>query len=751
MTIEELLRFFDIRAPKVQKLEGYNSTNYKITHTKEIHYVLKHYADPAELPILKEEIDFVNRIKGGLAFQLSETIERNGKSIHHHSDGTYSRLLTYIEGQLLSEVNHSPSLLYDFGKSAALLDVALKDIRAPIISSQKMIWDVQHAMLNQKKIQFIKEPNKRKLVNYFFDQFEHFALPKLQGLRQQIIHNDLNDRNVLCHDDKVVGFIDFGDASDSQLINELAIALTFVMMDNKLALAAACEVISGYCSILQLNEDEVSLLPYLIPVRLCISVCNSAKAKSEATDTEYILISEQGAWYLLGRWIAWNPILIRDSFLRASGFQGTDTSSVKQKMAKSRELHFCAAQGLSYSTPIYMSGAAFQYMYDMDGNAYLDAYNNIPHVGHSHPRISQSVSKQIRKLNTNSRYHNESLHSYAEKLLNRLPDHLNKMFFVNSGTEANALAQRLAKVYTGNGHQIVMDMGYHGHTSELIEISAYKYNGPGGHGKQDHICELPLPKLYKGKFNSSADYLAEAKKIIDLEVQKGAKFSSFITESICGCGGQVPLAKGYLKELVPYLQEKGIVCISDEVQIGFGRLGRWFWGFEMQEFIPDIVVLGKPMGNGFPIGAVLTTQAICDSFENGMDFFSSFGGNPLVTESAHAVLEVLEEEKLQHHAMTIGDQLKFLLNELKCNYPIIGDVRGEGLFLGIEFTNVDGTPGREVCNHVKNKLKENYILTGTDGKFGETLKIKPPLCFSKDNADYLVDNLEKVLRSYTNR
>ncbi len=743
--INKLLQPYSLKTKKAKKLEGYISTNYKITDQNENHYVLKYYSDVSELPVIQEEIELVNKIKEKLPFQLSETLIRNAKSIHHYEDGSYSRLLTYIEGELLGDVEHTPSLLHNFGRATAQLDKALLHINAPNILSQQLHWDIQYALLNSNRIKFIKEPYRRKLVDYFLDQFEHFALPKLQTLRQQIIHNDLNDWNVLCRGDEITGFIDFGDVAHSALINESATALAYVMMNKDDPFVDAAHVIKGYVSVLPLTETELSLLHYLIPARLCTSVCHSAEAKSQATDTEYIMISEKGAWDLLEKWITWNPIQVKSSFLRAGGFQPTDNSREKNQLSDNRKAHFSKALNLSYNVPIFMSSAAFQYMYDIHGNAYLDAYNNIPLVGHSHPNVSRAVSRQIRNLNTNTRYHNEPLYRYAEKLLNRLPDYLNKVFFVNSGSEANELAQRLAQAHSGNESQIVLEMGYHGHSSNLIDLSSYKYDGPGGRGKQDHICELALPKLYNGKHKTANEYLAEAKEQIENEIARGKTFGAFIAEPISGCGGQVPIAKGYLKGIAPWLTEKNILYISDEVQVGFGRLGRWFWGFEMQNVRPDIVVLGKPMGNGFPVGAVVTTQAISESFENGMEFFSSFGGNPLATEAAHAVLHILEEEGLQQCARNTGDYLKSLLTELQNDFPIIGDIRGEGLFLGIEFTHPDGSPGTSVCKHVKNKLKENYILTGSDGRYGETLKIKPPLCFSKENADHFIEKMANIL------
>jgi 4-aminobutyrate aminotransferase-like enzyme/Ser/Thr protein kinase RdoA (MazF antagonist) len=743
--VQELLAPFGISANSIQKLEGYESTNYKITDDQGEAFVLKHYSDNSQRKVIEEEIEFISLVKKNLSYEISYTIPHNGRYIQDYNDGSYSRLLPFIEGEFLGEANITATLSYDFGKAMAQMVLELEKFKPIHFERKQSEWDLQFAIKNKPLIDCIESPEQRKLAHYFLDQFEQFTYSKLLSLPRQLIHNDFNEWNVLCKDERICGVIDFGDATVAPYICELAIGLAYIMQKQKLPLAIACEVIRGFTSLRSMSTSEIEILPSLITARLCTSVCASAKAKKESFDTDYILISEQGGWDLLEKWIGWNPKLIINQFLKAAGHSIKEDKSYTS-VEKKRNKHFISALSLSYKNPIYMSSAAFQYMYDSSGNAYLDAYNNIPLVGHSHPKVSEAASRQIRLLNTNTRYHNDSLYEYAERILELFPDNLNKVFFVNSGTEANDLAQRLANNFTNRNDRIVVEMGYHGHTSELINLSPYKYNGKGGLGKKEHICELPLPKQYKGKYDDVNDYLTEAKEMIQKNMSEGRSYSSFLLEPISGCGGQVPLMTGYLEALVPWLQRKGMLVISDEVQIGFGRLGRWFWGHEMQNFLPDIVVMGKPMGNGFPIAAVVTTQEIADRFDNGMEFFSSFGGNPVATEVGLSVLNVLEEEGLQARALDTGDYLMNQIKQLQNVHSVIGDVRGEGLFVGIEFTNADGTPGSEVCNALKNRLKDRFILTGSDGKYDEVIKMKPPLCFNRNNVDRVVSELDNVLR-----
>ena len=335
----------------------------------------------------------------------------------------------------------------------------------------------------------------------------------------------------------------------------------------------------------------------------------------------------------------------------------------------------------------------------------------------------------------------------------KFPPSLNKIFFVNSGSAASDLAVRLATTHTAHQQIMVMEHGYHGHTQSGHDISHYKFSNPKGQGQQDHIIKVPIPDTFRGKYKADDPQAGRnyAQEAIGLLNKSDTPVAALISEPIVGCGGQVPLASGYLQQLYPAIRKQGGVCISDEVQVGFGRLGEVFWGFEAHGVVPDIVVLGKSMGNGHPIGAVVTTDEIAGSFDNGVEFFSSFGGNPVSCAIGLAVLEVLEEEGLAENAAVVGNYFSQLLRELMPDYPVIGDVRGSGLFLGVEFVHPeDQQPDTALAQLIKTELKNNFILTGTDGPFNNVLKSKPPLCFSKDNAEQVVASLEKILSHYNN-
>jgi 4-aminobutyrate aminotransferase-like enzyme len=366
-----------------------------------------------------------------------------------------------------------------------------------------------------------------------------------------------------------------------------------------------------------------------------------------------------------------------------------------------------------------------QYLFDDEGRRYLDAYNNVAHVGHCHPRVVAAALEQMRTLNTNTRYLHDLIVRYAEQLTATLPEPLRVCYFVNSGSEANELALRLARAHTKARDLIVLEHAYHGNTTTLIDISPYKHDGPGGSGPPAWVHKAPLNDSQKVN-----DAVARLKT-------EGKKLCGFIAESMPSVAGQIVLPTDYLKESYEAVRGAGGVCIADEVQTGYGRIGTHFWAFEHYSVIPDIVALGKPIGNGHPIGAVITTPEIAESFDNGMEFFSTFGGNTVSCAIGLAVLQAVQEEKLQQHALTVGDHLLAGLRELQRSHEMIADVRGSGLFIGVELVK-DGKPATREADDIVNHLRDEGILLGTDGPNHNVIKLRPPMPFSHADADLLL-------------
>ncbi len=407
---------------------------------------------------------------------------------------------------------------------------------------------------------------------------------------------------------------------------------------------------------------------------------------------------------------------------------------------------------LAYREPVRVVRGWKQYLYDDEGRRYLDAYNNVPHVGHCHPRVVEAGAAQMRVLNTNTRYLNDLLAEYAERLGATLPGDLKVCYFVSSASEANELAIRMARAYTGARDTIVLDAGYHGNTTTLIDLSPYKHAGPGGTGAPDWVHVAPVADDYRGEFkrgdpSAGARYAGTVAAIVDDVRSRGRRVAAFLAETCPSVGGQIIFPPGYLSNVYEHVRNGGGVCIADEVQTGLGRMGTSFWAFEDQGVVPDVVVMGKPLGNGHPIAAVVTTRAIADAFDNGMEYFATFGGNTVSCAIGLAVLDVVRDEQLQAHARRVGEHMLRGFRELATRHAIIGDVRGSGLFFGVELVRNRDTlePAGAEAAFVANRMREAGVLLGTDGPYHNVVKVRPPMPFTTSDGDVLIEELDDVL------
>ncbi|HEX9564327.1 MAG TPA: aminotransferase class III-fold pyridoxal phosphate-dependent enzyme [Gemmatimonadaceae bacterium] len=411
---------------------------------------------------------------------------------------------------------------------------------------------------------------------------------------------------------------------------------------------------------------------------------------------------------------------------------------------------------VSYRRPLHLVRGVLQHLIDSDGRRYLDAVNNVAHVGHSHPDVVQAGQRQMAVLNTNTRYLHEALVDYAERLSSTLPEPLRVCYFVNSGSEANELAIRMARAYTAERDLIVLQSGYHGNTTTLVDASSYKFDGPGGAGAPHWVITVPIPDTYRGPFRrddlrAGLKYGQAVREAVGSLRQAGRRPAAFLCESILSCAGQVMLPHGYLAEAYRHVRASGGLCIADEVQVGLGRVGSHWWAFQAQGVVPDIVTMGKPLGNGHPLGAVVTTPDVAARFANGMEYFNTFGGNPVSCVIGRTVLDVIERENLRERARLTGGYLMQRLTELATQHVLVGDVRGAGLFIGVELVTGrdERTPAGWQAAYLANRMRELGVLMSTDGPHHNVLKIKPPLCFDERDADVLVDTMERVLRETT--
>jgi 4-aminobutyrate aminotransferase-like enzyme/Ser/Thr protein kinase RdoA (MazF antagonist) len=681
-----------------------------------------------------------------------------------------ARLFTWIPGVPLAEAGPaSPALLEDLGARLAELDAALDGFDHPA-AHREFYWDLARAFdIVGESAALVADDVMRSLVTELSARIRARDGERLARLRRAVVHNDPNDYNVLvslppeggnyktssanlplkdgssehpvvsAFRRNVTGILDFGDIVYSYAVADLAIAIAYAVLDTPDPLDASVSIVRGYARSRPLDDDEVAAIFGLVLLRLCASVCIAARQQRQRPDDPYLSISQAPIARTLPRLAAIGLDEAEAAFRRARGRTPAETLAARRRVIGSNV-------SVAYREPVKIVRGWMQYLYDESGRRYLDAYNNVPHVGHSHPRVVKAATEQMLLLNTNTRYLHDKLAMFAERLVATLPPPLGICYFVNSGSEANELALRLARAHTRRRNVIVLDAAYHGNTTTLVDISPYKFNGPGGEGAPPWVHVLPLPDTYRGKYRRDDPRAGE-------KYAEFARFApnpgAFIAESAPSVGGQIVLPDRYLASVYAIVRAAGGVCIADEVQTAYGRMGTHFYAFEAQRVVPDIVVLGKPIGNGYPLGAVVTTPEIAASFDNGMEFFSTFGGSTVSCAVGLATLDVVQEERLQAHARAVGDVLLRRLREAVGRHPLVGDIRGSGLFLGVELVKDRETlaPAGDEASAAVNRMRHRGILLGTDGPFHNVLKIRPPMPFNEEDAEQLVGALVDVVDS----
>jgi 4-aminobutyrate aminotransferase-like enzyme/Ser/Thr protein kinase RdoA (MazF antagonist) len=664
------------------------------------------------------------------------------------ADGHAVRLFTWLDGQVLAETRpRDERLLASLGDLLGRLDQALEDFSHSAMK-RRLHWDIRQANLARQHLPLLP-PRRRALVEEYFAAWESVAW---ESLRHSVIHGDANDHNVLVRDGQAVAILDLGDSVYTATVCDLAIAVAYAMLDQPDPLAVAATIVGAYHLRYPLTDAEIAAVFPLAMTRLAMSVCYSAFNARAAADDAYQQVSAAGAWRLLERMQPVSAADVAARLRRACGTPGNDGKNGKNgkdetdDLLQRRRAHLGPSLSISYREPLHIVRGWRQFLYDPAWRAYLDCVNNVAHVGHCHPRVVQAIAAQSALLNTNTRYLHELLAEYCERLTATLPDPLRVVYLVCSGSEANELALRLARAHTRHRDVIVLDAAYHGNTNALVDLSPYKYDGPGGQGRPAWVHQARMPDTYRGP-HRGADAGARYAEYVGAAVRQADSVAAFFAESALGCGGQIILPPGYLAACYSEVRAVGGVCVADEVQTGFGRAGTHFWMFETQGVIPDIVTLGKPIGNGHPMGAVITTPEIAASFANGMEYFNTFGGNPVSCAVGLAVLDVIRDEALQRNASDVGAHLQARLHELAGRHRGIGDVRGCGLFVGIEMVRDHETrsPDAELASSVVDRMKDLGVLLSTDGPDHNVIKIKPPLCFTQEDADTVVNELDNVL------
>lgn len=762
LEVKELLQhYYAIDVAAIEKIEGYEDQNFLFQDQTGRKFIAKLTVDVNHPAFLEAQLNVMEHLhhkdKQIGVQEVIANVDGNGLStIQINGQMVYLRVLSFLDGTFMHELDELPvTVLESLGVLLATMDLYLSDFSHPA-AYRFTAWDLAQVLNCRSDLQYIKDHEKRTMVDYFLLQYEMEVVPLRHQLRKAVIHNDANDYNVLIKEGKVSGIIDFGDMVESELINNVAIACTYAMFKSNRPLERAVTLVKSYHQVYPLTEMELAVLYDLIAARLCMSVVTSAKKRSESNNAHHF-ISENDAWVLLYQWIKINPLLAQDQFNKCCGYPtvlGQEDADAALK--KERKARVGANLSISYQKNLKITKGALQYLYDDKGDTYIDCVNNVSHVGHCHPVVVRAMQKQLAKLNTNTRYLHDSLIAYAKMITDSLPPKLKVCYFCNSGSEANDLAIRISRHYTKQKDVIVLDHAYHGTSTVAMELSPYKFDGRGGAGQQPYIHKGMNPDLYRGNYRygdggAGEKYAYDIATIIKQLADKGTGIAAFICETLLGVGGQIPLPEGYLKEVYRHVRAAGGLCIADEVQVGFGRVGEQFWGFELQDVEPDIVVLGKPIGNGHPLAAVVLTEEVAAAFNNGMEYFNTYGGNPVSMETGIAVMEVIKNEELQQRALQTGNYLLAGLQNLMEKHEIIGDVRGKGLFVGAELVRDRETltPAVPEIDEIVEEMRNRGFLMSTDGPLHNVLKIKPPMLFNIENAESFLTNLDQVLTART--
>ncbi|MCP4692080.1 MAG: aminotransferase class III-fold pyridoxal phosphate-dependent enzyme [Desulfobacterales bacterium] len=762
---EIALRAFDIQA-SAHPMGSERDQNFRLSAGDGRQWVLK-IANPAENPAIidmqTKALLHIARVDPELAIPRVKTTSDG--ALFHQIDGSegrcfIARVLSFLPGRLLDDATPHPALCRDVGAMAARLARALRGFFHPA-ARHELLWDLTRATGLRALTHHIGEQGRRRVVEKVLDHFGEEVLPRLRKARAQIIHNDISCWNTLVSGDRVSGVIDFGDLIHAPLVADLAPPISELIVESADPIATAAEITAGYHAVTALEDDELDLIFDLVSTRCAMYIVIAYwRVGDHPENTDYIMSGVPGYGTLLEEMQGWERDRMYAGLRRACSTpisiavpdftrEASDAESLKPMLERRRQ-RLGPDLELVYDHPLHVVRGGGVWLFDPGGRAFLDAYNNVPQVGHCHPTVVQAIARQAATLNTNTRYLYESAIEYAERLTATMPGELSVCMFVCSGSEANDLAWRLAKAHTGNAGAIVIEDAYHGTTDAVYELSPAEQGE--GRPLADHVATAPAPDGYRGKFRVDdpkyADHYAACidDAIASLDA-RGFAPAAFYLDLILSSSGILTPPPGYLSAAYEKVRAAGGVCVADEVQSGFGRTGDHFWGFSAHDVVPDIVTLGKPIGNGLSMAAVVTKPEIMASLMEESEFFSTTGGNPVACAAGLAVLDVLEREGLQESAARVGGRLRSRIEKFAGEHPLIGDVRGAGLFIGVEFVRDRSTlePAAEETAAIVNRMRELGVLVGIDGPYLNVMKIRPPLVFDENHAEQLMDALERAL------
>ncbi len=649
------------------------------------------------------------------------------------------RLVSYLPGRLALSVRADVKLLRNIGARLAQLDHALRGFFHSALG-QPIAWDVRRARELMPALDLVP-PAIRSLVHSALVPLTQ-RLSDLRGLRSQAIHGDCHPRNLLVDESAqiCVGIFDFGDMIHAPLIFEPAVAMAEFLTENCATLDGVAELLTGYVAVQPLTGADVDVLYDLVAARIAVAVLIQARRTEHQPDAAQVINVAQATNTINELAVAALDKLVTRGREALSSLwheaAGTVSSVAPSGPALLERRHRALGRfaELSYERPLHLVRGEGVWVYTAQGERLLDVYNNVPHVGHAHPQVVAAIHQQMKRIASNTRYLDEAIVQYALRLNSTLAVSLDTCLFVNSGSEANDIAWRIAKAHTGRAGALVMTHAYHGITDAVTGLSpAINVKTP------PHVETLELGLAIRGSSETArGDVTAALARLRS----RGFEPAAFFIDSALTSSGIYDPPKSWSREVAAAVRAAGALIIGDEVQYGLGRSGSDFWGFERRGYLPDIVTLGKPVGNGYPMGVVVGSRALLEKFQKDTGFFSTFGGNPVAAVAGLAVLRVLDKERLMENSATTGAYFRDRLVELKSQYEVIREVRGAGLMIGVE---IAGAMPAVLTKRLVNGLREHGVLIGSEGPGANVLKMRPPLPFRPAHADLVIAALHSVL------
>lgn len=673
------------------------------------------------------------------------------------------RALTWLDGAVVEESQPTTGFLRDLGQAIGRLDRALQSFFHPG-AAQEIVWDLKRAAVLQAFAALIADPATRANVETMHARLQSETLPALTNLRHQVIHNDLHVGNLLSatgNPDALAGILDFGDMLYSARIIDLGFAAAEVTIPGRDPVETAAGLAAAYHAANALDAEEIAVLFDIIAARHAQTLSILAwRRRHDPAAAGYLTPFEANSAGGLAALLATGREAATRRFAEATGARRhisiplpssiTEDARDRERLLARRKSRLGSGLELSYEDPVHIVRAEGVWMYGADGRRYLDAYNNVPTVGHCHPHVVEAIARQAATLNTNTRYLHGFVLDYAERLTALMPkgSGLDVCVFVNCGSEANDVAWRMATAWTKARGGIVMERAYHGGTEAVAHLSPYDLTEP----LAPHIRTLEVPDLYRGRYGSddpdaASKYAADAERSIAELDRSGHRTACFMVDTGFMSNGLIVPPEGYVRQVTEKVRAAGGLFIADEVQFGFARSGTHFWGFETHGAVPDMVTMGKPAGNGHPLGVIVTRREILEAFQKATNYFSTFGGNPVSAAAGLAVLDVIEREKLQANARSTGKLLADGIRGLMQKHTMIGDVRGYGLRVGVEIVKdrKSKATDRASARRIVNAMRRRGVLTSTDGLDYHVLKIRPPLPFQTEHVSILVETLDAAL------